>query len=90
MVIYKQNNYEGIKNFCFCGLFALGSAVAPQTASAYKYYVHVGDGTVITVRADNSNDAIFLFNDLINQGYLDPNTAWLTKRPNGGCIAGCD
>ena len=79
-----------LRLFAFAAFLALGSVVVPQTASAYKYYIHVGDGNLITVNANNSSDAIFLFNDLINKGYLDPNTAWLTKRPNGGCIAGCD
>lgn len=81
---------KALRVFAFAAFLALGAVIAPQTASAYKYYIHVGDGNVITMRADNSQDAIDEFNDLINQGFLDPNTAWLTKRPNGGCIAGCD
>lgn len=58
--------------------------------SAYKYYIHTGNGNVITVKADNSNTAIDLFNLLIERGVLDAEKAYLTKRPNGDCIAGCE
>lgn len=57
--------------------------LAPQTVSAYKYYIHTGNGNVITVKADNSNTAIDLFNLLIERGVLDAEKAYLTKRPNG-------
>ena len=43
--------------------------LAPQTVSAYKYYIHTGNGNVITVKADNSNTAIDLFNLLIERGF---------------------
>ena len=49
--------------------------LAPQTVSAYKYYIHTGNGNVITVKADNSNTAIDLFNLLIERGVLDAEKA---------------
>ena len=67
----------------------LGMLVS-QTASAYKYYIHTGSGNVILVNADNAETAISLFNSLIGEGVLDGSTEKKKKRPNGGCIAGCD
>ena len=78
-----------IRFFVIAALMAVGT-LAPQTVSAYKYYIHTGNGNVIPVKADNSNTAIDLFNLLIEKGVLDAETAYLTKRPNGGCIAGCE
>ena len=54
--------------------------LAPQTVSAYKYYIHTGNGNVIPVKADNSNTAIDLFNLLIEKGVLDAEKAYLQGR----------
>ncbi len=69
-----------LRIFAFVVLGALGSAIAPQTASAYKYYITKPDGTQKMFRAKSPDAAIKYFkNEYNGKGVL-------TKRSNGGGI----
>ncbi len=69
---------KALRIFAFAAFLAVGSAIAPQTASAYKYYITKPDGTQIMIKAKNSAAAVNYFrNEYQGEGVL-------TKRPNGG------
>ena len=71
---------KALRIFAFVAFLALGSVVAPQTASAYKYYITKPDGTQEMFRAKNSDAAIYHFrNTYKGRGVL-------TKRSNGGGV----
>lgn len=69
---------KALRIFAFAAFLALGSAIAPQTASAYKYYITKPDGSQEMFEAENSAAAVNYFrNEYQGEGVL-------TKRPNGG------
>lgn len=74
--------------FAMTALFSLGMLV-PQTASAYKYYIHLPSGKTILLKAENVEQAKEAYETLVDLGVLGEDT-WLSKRPNSKCIAGCD
>ncbi|HIW43499.1 MAG TPA: hypothetical protein H9986_00560 [Candidatus Prevotella stercoripullorum] len=61
---------------------AVGSAIAPQTASAYKYWVTFNDGSKYMFHADSKEAAVAKFLELDLQG----EHATLSSRPNGGIM----
>lgn len=68
---------KALRILTFAAFLALGSAIAPQTASAYKYYITKPDGTQEMFRAKNPDAAIKYFkNEYKGKGVL-------TKRSNG-------
>lgn len=76
-----------IRMMLFGAVLAIGGFVAPQTASAYKYYIHCGDNTIV-VYADNVEDAEAVFDDLCDKGVFGGG-AYLSKRPKSKAIRTC-
>ena len=70
---------KALRIFAFVAFLALGSVVAPQTASAYTYYVTLSDGTQKSFEAENAAAAVHYFRENFTEGVL-------TKRPNGGLL----
>lgn len=70
---------KALRIFAFAVFLALGSAIAPQTASAYKYYITKPDGSQEMFEAENSAAAVHYFREHYQEGVL-------TKRPNGGLL----
>lgn len=68
-----------LRIFVFAAFFAVGSAIAPQTASAFTYYVTLSDGSQKHFEAENSAAAVHYFREHYTEGVL-------TKRPNGGLL----
>lgn len=60
-------------------IVALSGFIAPQTASAYKYYVTLPDGTHEVLDAENSAEAVHYFCEHYDKGVL-------MIRPNGGIL----
>ena len=71
-----------VKFLSLAAILALGSFVAPQTASAYKYYVTLDNGKRIMMKCDNRKDAINEFRSMNLQGHH----AVLTSRPDAGIM----
>lgn len=69
---------KALRIFAFAAFLALGSAVAPQAASAYKYYIIKPDKTKVMFHAANRMAAIQYFRN-VYKGH-----GVLTNRPNGG------
>ena len=68
-----------VRLFSIAAVIALGSFIAPQTASAYKYHVTLPNGTHATFDAKNSAEAVDYFREHYKEGVL-------MKRPNGGIL----
>lgn len=64
-----------------------GGTLIPQTAFAYKYYIHCDDGAVIQVEFANKDEAKDVFNMLAGGRFFGEH-AYLTSRPNGGFLTG--
>lgn len=60
-------------------IVALSGFIAPQTASAYKYYVTLPDGRHEVLDAENSAEAVHYFREHYDKGVL-------MIRPNGGIL----
>lgn len=50
-----------VRFLSLAAILALGSFVAPQTASAYKYYVTQADGSRTMFRANSPEEAAIKF-----------------------------
>lgn len=73
---------KALRFLAFAAFLAMGSAVAPQTASAYKYWVTFNDGSKYMFVAANKQEAMDKFLELDLQGQH----ATLSSRPNGGIM----
>ena len=71
-----------VRFLSLAAILAIGSFVAPQTASAYKYYVTLDNGKRIMMRCDDRDDALEEFRKMDLQGHH----AVLTSRPNAGIM----
>ena len=71
-----------VRFLSLAAILALGSFVAPQTASAYKYYGTQADGSRTMFRANSPEEAAIKFADMNKRGIHGV----LTKRPNGGIM----
>lgn len=76
---------KALRIFSFVAFLALGSAIAPQTASAFTYYVTLSDGTQYKFEASNVEEAINFFNH--QKWTTNGMEAILSKRSNSGEIA---
>ena len=68
-----------VRFLSLAAILALGSFVAPQTASAYTYHVSLPDGSHETFEAENSAEAVHYFREHYKDGVL-------MKRHNGGLL----
>ena len=59
----------------------VGGTFIPQTAFAYKYYVHCDDGDVMKFEFEDKETAKLYFSIFGEHAYL-------TSRPNGGFLTG--
>ena len=67
-----------IRIFAFSGALMLGMLM-PTTASAYKYYVTLPNGTQVMFHASSKFQALSIFRANFTQGVL-------TSRPEGGYL----
>ena len=79
VVITNFLSMKKVRFLSLAAILALGSFVAPQSASAYTYHVTLLDGTQKSFEAKNSAAAVHHFRANFTKGVL-------TKRPNGGLL----
>lgn len=82
MALINKTTMKALRIFAFAAFLAVGSAIAPQTASAYKYWVTFNDGSKYMFHADSKEAAVAKFLELDLQG----EHATLSSRPNGGIM----